>query len=371
MKYYTAILCLFFTTITTAQIDVSLSTLSGYETNINRYPEQFIKNGILLNKEDLHLNSMYQDVSAKFKYTKAWRHSVLKGYFTPKGRLYFSEQELNQYILNARLHYKYNFEHNLKWETNAMYRLKDRSGQDLDQNELSIPFGYSLANISSGLHFRLYKNNRAYAVANYGYKSFDKTSTRKVSYYKYGLDLEFKNILWKNHLLHTYGVTLGFSNRDYDITTFQNNTNSSRTWQYFKLGAFYKLPLNKQWSIKPMLSFEERIDKTNNQFGYKQIKPQLEIEYKGEQFLGKLSSSYRKRIFKTLTAQDIEEEEIGILNYDYLRLKFDFEYKLNTNFSFVSEVYVLHRKSNNLNLNTTAYRSYNNNYVGIGMRYKF
>ncbi len=371
MKYYTTLLCLFFSAITSAQIEISVSSLSGFEANIYRTPDQFVEDDILLNKEDLHLNSIYQDVNTRFKYTKTWRYSTLKGYFTPKGRFYFSEPELNQLTLNAKLHYKYNFKNNLKWETNLIYRLKNRSGQDLDQNELGIPFGHSLANISSGLHFRLYKNNRTYAIANYGYKSFDKTSTRKVSYYKYGLDLEFKNILWKSHLLHSYGVTLGFNNRDYDITTFQNNTNRTRTWQYFKLGVFYKLPLNKQWSIKPMLSFEERIDKTNNQFGYKQIKPQLEINYRGEKFTGNFRANYTKRTFKTLTAQDIEEEEIGVLNYDYLRLKFDFEYKLNTNFSLASEVYALHRKSNNLNLNTTAYRSYNNNYVGIGMRYKF
>ena len=61
MKYYKLFLCLFVSSIMTAQIDFNASTLSGYESNINKVPSSLLSGGDLLEKEDLYMNSAYQD----------------------------------------------------------------------------------------------------------------------------------------------------------------------------------------------------------------------------------------------------------------------------------------------------------------------
>lgn len=371
MKNLTLFLCLFVSSIMTAQIDFTASSLSGYESNINKAPKTLEMNGDFLDKEDLYLNSIYQDVIFRFKYSKKWGQSSFGAYITPEVRYYFSETEANQLIFNSRLTYKYTIKKNLRWENSFQYKIKDREGQDLDENELSVPFGYNLLNLNSGLRFRLYKNNRSFVRLNYGSKKFDNSNSRSVQYNLYGFNGEFKNIKWKNHLLHSYGIIFGYTNRDYKIINFSNNSNGNRTWKYLDAGIFYKLPINKQWFMQPEISYQKRTDKTNDAFGYSQIRPEITISYETARLLAKLNTSYTKRGFDNLNAENSNNVVIGALDYDYLRIRGDVEYNINNKLSFVFEGYLLDRKSNNTNVTTTAYRSYTNSYVGIGLRYQF
>ena len=103
MKYYTLFLCLFVSSILSAQIDFSASTLSGYESNINKVPDILEVNGDVLEREDLYMSSAYQDLIFRFKYSKKWNKSSFAAYITPQIRYYFSEQDANQTILNTRL----------------------------------------------------------------------------------------------------------------------------------------------------------------------------------------------------------------------------------------------------------------------------
>ena len=48
-----------------------------------------------------------------------------------------------------------------------------------------------------------------------------------------------------------------------------------------------------------------------------------------------------------------------------------FKYQLTKALSFISEIYLINRLSNNTNMNTNAFRSYTNNYIGFGINYKF
>lgn len=371
MKYYTLFLCLFVSSFLSAQIDFSASTLSGYENNINKVPDVLEVNGDILEREDLYMSSAYQDLIFRFKYIKKWNKSSFAAYITPQIRYYFSEQDANQTILNTRLTYKYDIRKNFRWENSFQYKIKDREGQDLDQNELSVPFGYKLMNLNSGLRFRLYKNNRTFVRLNYGSKEFDNSNSRSVMYNLYGINTEFKNIKWRNHLLHSYGVRLGYTNRDYQITNFSDGSNSNRTWTYIDAGVFYKLPISKQWYIQPELSYQKRTDKTNGIFGYSQIRPEVNISYESARFEINFMTSYTSRSFNNLNASNEDEEVIGNLDYDYWRVRANMEYILNKRFSLVFDGYLIDRVSNNTDITTTAFRSYTNSYVGFGLKYNF
>lgn len=206
MKYYPVILCLFLSSIVSAQIDFSATTYSGYERNILQVPDILEANGEVLEEEDLYANSAYQDLIVRFRYSKEWGKHSFAATVTPEIRYYFTESDLNQTIFDTRLSYKYNIKKNFRWENSLRYKIKDREGQDLDQVELSVPFGYKLFEASSGLRFRLYKNNRTFVKVNFLSKDFNNSSTRSVMYNLYGIQTEFKNIKWRNHLLHSYGI---------------------------------------------------------------------------------------------------------------------------------------------------------------------
>ena len=250
-------------------------------------------------------------------------------------------------------------------------KIKDREGQDLDQNELSVPFGYKLLNLSSGLRFRLYKSNRTFVKLNYSAKNFDDSSTRSVMYHLYRIHGEFKNIKWRNHLLHSYGVRLGYTSRNYEITNFSDDSRGDRTWNYLDVAVFYKLPINKQWTVEPEVSYQKRTDKTNTTFGYSQFRPELTLSYESAKFEAQINTSYTKRSFNNLTAQNSNNQTVGKLSYDYWRVKGAMEYSINSKVSAVFEGYLIDRNSNNTNVSTNAFRSYANSYIGLGIRYQF
>lgn len=371
MKYYPLLLCLFVSSILTAQIDFSATTYSGYEQNILQVPDLFEANGELLTQEDLYANSAYQDLLIRFKFSKKWEKHSFAAYLTPEIRHYFSESDLNQTIFNARLSHKYDIKKNFRWENSIRYKIKDREGQDLDQVELSVPFGYKLFELTSGLRFRLYKNNRTFVKLNFLSKDFDNSNTRSVMYNLYGINTEFKNIKWRNHLLHSYGIKVGYNSRDYKITNFSDNSSGDRTWNYVDAAIFYRLPLSKKFYIQPELSYQKRMDETNDRFSYDQIRPELTLVYQSARFEAKITTSYTGRSFSNIIAENDEGDDVGNLKYDYFRLRTQLEYNINNKLSLVFESYTIDRNSNNTDPTTQAFRGYINQYAGVGLRYNF
>lgn len=371
MRYYTVILCLFLSSHSIAQLDVTASTFTGFETNINQVPDQLELNGDFFEQEDLYMNSAYQDLVVRFKYKYNWKNNSLTFYLTPDIRYYFSEAESSQTILNTRISHKYMIRKNFNWENSIQYKIKDREGQDLDQVEIGIPFGYKQFKASTGLRFRMSKSNRSLVRVNYMSKDFDNSNSRSVMYSLYGIDAEFKQIKWRNHLLHSYGVKLGYDHRDYAITNFSNNSNDDRTWTYFNASIFYRLPFSKKFYIQPELAYLNRNDQTNNRFSYSQIRPELNLVYKTARFEAKVTTSYTGRTFSTLIADNIEGDPVGQLEYKYFRLRANMGYNLNNKWSLLLEGSIIDRNSNQTDITTSAFRSYLTQYAGIGFRFNF
>lgn len=370
-NYYPLYLCLFLTLISYGQTTISFQSLGGYEPNTNRAPEFFINEDQdqELERKDLYLGGVYQDIEAKLAYRYKTKTSLFKIGFAPELRFFYDEPNANLAVYNGSLYHKYSFSKHTQWENKLTYKRKQREGQDLDQNELSVPLGYQWIGVTSGLHFRLYKSNRSLFRLSFGEKTFDDSDTRKVSYYKYGGEFRFKQVFWSNHLLHSYGVKASFFNRDYAITQINDGKKSDRTWQYIGMELFYDLPIDKRLSVEMAVNYEKRDDVTNSRFGYKQWTPSLGLEFENDRCNVKLTSSYTIRDFDGLMANDIEEEEIGYLKYRYTRLQGSIAYHISSKFSLVAEGSFINRNSNNEDETTTAYRSYRNYYTGIGLRW--
>ena len=368
MKYTIVCISVLVTLCAHSQVKVSFSSLSGYETNIYKSPSSFVSEGELLDKNDLFASSAYQDGIIQFKYGKNWDNSNLKISFTPEIRYYFSQEDAQRIVLNGRVKYGYNFSRNTKWENSVSFKNKNQKGQDLDANELSTPLGYNRINLESKVSFRLSKKNRTAISLSYGNKSFDASESRQVSYDIYGLNLSTKQVRWKNHLLHSYGVNIGFFGRKYTLFSLEDETNSFRSWNYFNAEIFYKFPFHKKLSVQPELGFEKRMDETSNQFGYNEFSAGFKLKYTSDKFLLNLAPNFSFRSFDQLNTTGSSTQK---LNYKYIRANMNLEYKLNKRLSITSRAYVIDRNSNNNNINTTAYRSYQNNYFGLGLKFIF
>ncbi|MGH1383598.1 hypothetical protein [Kordia sp.] len=362
-----------FSTYVNGQIKVKTETSAGFESNIFKAPNTLFSEDtdILMQREALVTESMYQDALFNFSYRFKDRTHDLKFSMTPEFRYYFDEPSAKRIILNSRVNYTMRLKKYFEWESTIQYKLKDQNGQDLDQNELNTRLGYRQLNAFSGLNYRWYKNNRSFVKLHYTYKNFDNSDTRAIAYHRYGVSTGFKHLNWKNGLLHSYGIQAGFYHRSYDILSRSSGQISKRTWQYLNVALSYKLPLSKNWNLTSGLAYEKRMDRTDDEFGYDQFRPSIRLQYKTDKLNLKLSSSYSLRRFNELTAENSEEIEVGLLEYDYLRARFSGAYQLNDQWAIIANANLIDRKSNNTNINTTAFRSYISYYAGLGVRFTF
>lgn len=371
MKLIITTICFLVGVATFSQFKASVATISGYENNINKSPNSYLVNDVLKTKKDLYQTSFYQEGILKLNYKEKGTGSEFNAYINPEIRYYYTEKKANRILLKTGLGYSYFFDKNYEWETNARYKLKDQKGEDLDEAELSTPLGYRVFNFNTGLHARFYKNNRTLLRASYDIKTFDKSEIRNTLYHRYGMLLKFQNFHRIDGKRHKAGFTASFYNRNYTLDYFTKNEIKHRTWQYFNAGVFYSLPLVKGVTIEPALNFEKRSDITNKKYGYSQLRPSLSVGYKDSRIRTKFAFSYSSRNFNSLKASTTEVKNIENLAYKYLKLTLRGTYKLNDDFYMVADNYFLDRKSNNTNLKTKAYRSYNKFYSGLGIRYNF
>lgn len=370
MKSIITTISLFLTTLLVAQVKTSIETLTGYESNIYKAPDSYILNNVLKGKNELYESSLYQEGIASVSYREKISNGSFKLFLTPEIRYYFSEPHANRIIVNAGARYRHKFTKALTWESNLRYKLKNQEGEDLDQAELSTPLGYNSFKINTGIKTKLYKNNKIYVRASFDLKKFDKSPTRKVSYNKYGIYAKFQHKYPVANKKHNVGFKLAYYHRDYTLNYFDGRL-KNRNWNYINAGVFYSLPLNRKIKTGVVLDFEQRIDATNNKYGYNQIRPSAYIKFKQNNLKGKVAYVYTNRTFKTLQANSTEQNDIGALTYKNSKFTLSASYKLTERINVLTDNYFFTRNSTTTDINTTAYRSYEKYYTGIGVKYNF
>ncbi|WP_298510136.1 hypothetical protein [uncultured Kordia sp.] len=372
-RFLVAVIAVTFSNTIYGQVQVSTETTTGFESNIFKAPNSLFSEDtdVLMQREALVTESLYQDALFKFSYRFKDRNYDFKFSMNPEFRYYFDAPNAKRLLLNSRANYTMKLKRRLEWESDVHFKLRDQKGQDLDQNELNTTLGYRQLNAFSGLNFRWYKNNRSFVRLEYRFKDFYNSNTRSIAYHRYGISTGFRHLDWKDGLLHSVGIEAGFYHRSYDIVSRATGQTSDRVWQYLNVALSYKLPLSQHWNLTTGFAYEKRMDRTNDEFGYNQFRSSIKLQYKAEKLNLRLTSSYSLRKFNELVAENSEENEVGLLKYDYLRLRFLGSYQLNNNWSIIANGYLIDRASNNTNVNTTAFRAYNSYYAGIGIRYTF
>jgi len=353
-----------------AQFNVSIGTFSGYESNINKSPDGLLQDDILLKREQLHLNSSYQDGFIDAKYQIKWKNNLLRGYLNPKMRYYFSHPSASIITLNSRVKHLYSFSKNTKLENNIYYKIRDREGADLEEVELRTPLGYKLFNATSLVHFKTHKKNRTFVKLNYGNKRFDNSNSRAVVYDFYGVDLDYKNNYKPKKPTHYYGFGMGYYSRFYSILRLENREKSDRNWTYLDVSGFYNMPITKRLNLKTSFYYQNRKDRTQDRFGYTQIKPSMNLKYKFSKLSVSITGEYYIRDFDNLEVK-ISDEDRDALKYTFVKFKSATKYQIDDHLSFSVTGFYIDRASNNVNLNSQAFREYTNYYFDLGVSYKF
>ncbi len=354
------------------QSEFEMETASGYMHNIFRSPSSFIDEDELFGKDDLIRSSIYQDMGFKGIFKKFWKNENISLRLYPKGRLFLSDTEATFYTVYSRFRYEKNFSRKTRLWLTSHWNLRDREGENLDDNELRTPLGYRHLDISAGLFFRLYDQHRGFINLEIGNRNYQDAESNDLQYDYYTINTVFRNVFERPEGWHSYGIEAQLSKRLYERTYFEPEVpKETRDWSYIVLEPFYRWPVSKNWRLRGGVEWSKRKDNNKGTFTYRQIRPSLELRYKNEKWLIETEGSYTIRDFDGLNATNSAEEILGKLNFKYYRLKVDIEYELGRKLYLTANMYVNNRNSNRTNINTITFRSYDYYYAGIGLRFEF
>ncbi|WP_353779025.1 hypothetical protein [Winogradskyella sp. 3972H.M.0a.05] len=352
----------------------SLETQSGYEFNILKNPKTLEIEDELMNRDDLWQNSFYQDVNGYVSYTYKASKNKLRWNASTRNRLYFEQQDFNRYKFTTALNYQFKSSEvgHTRWETDLEFQIKEQNIINNDEAFLRTPFSYKRYTLTTGLHFRPIKQNRTYLEVGFIHKDYDPTETRDFQYNALTAMLETKNVFWSNHKLHKYGVILNYQNRIYDERSLTGANITNRKWQYISGTAFYEFPITKQWSVEPEFSIMKRNDNTTQgNASYFQWSPTLSTSYKTGDWKLKARVGYRNRVYNDLQANTNEGLLTENIQYDYFTAYVDLERRLNKNLFLTLTASSINRDSNQTAVTSTAFRSYENHYIGLGLKWGF
>ena len=350
--------------------DLYVETQSGYESNILRAPNSFIEDGVQMGPDEIQLSSFYQEVDIRGLITRSWGPHKFSVRLQPKGRFYFSEGDASYYTVYSRLRYENELNRNTRWLLTARYNFRDRDGNNLDDNELLTPLGYGHLEFSSGLFFRMYPQNRSFIEVRYANRDYTDGEVNDLKYDLFGVDAVIRNVFKRPEGYHSYGIETGFSNRQYTRTFVDPEEPATvRNWNYFYAEGFYRYPVTRELRIRPGFRYMIRTDTDTGRFSYSEIRPSVEISYNGERFSADFNASYVDRTFDQLRAVDTDNNDLGRLQFQYLRLRLDLEHAITDNLALVGTFYMNNRESNRTRETSLLFRSYNYNYSGIGLRF--
>ena len=351
-------------------MNVSLETNSGYEHNIFKFPSIYLdSNGEPLTGSDAYINSFYQRIYARLEAKQIWQKSELSLSVSPQTIFYYSESEFNYSEFFTKLEYQYDFKKSLELKTTVWYRLKNRDGLNADASDLAFPLGYTHYGIYSTLDFRWFKNNRSQFRLSYNSKHYDATETSDLSSNAFAGKYILKNIFKQRTGYHHYGIELNYSNKAF--SRIQNSGTDNFTWHDAIAELFYKYPISKSLDMRGMLSYKIREDSNADRFSYRQIQPALHFRYREKAWDVDFTTSYTLRNYATIEATNSDDEVLGKLEYNYLRINLNVENNINDQLIVFLDGNFTHRNSNRTNINSIFFRSYDYANVSLGIRYRF
>lgn len=347
-------------------------TLSGYEYNYFKSPDQLVLGDSTLTSADLIASSSYQDFIADYDYRYKKKGHRIRFRIAPELRFFHERADDSYWQVNSWLKYDYRLGKRTKLLAEGRFNRMNREGLDGAQDILVNPLGYTLYGASAGLGFALLKNNRSELEFFGNYKNFDAFGSRDLEYLERGASLSTRQEFRPGKYEHQLSARVYYKQRLY--TTFNaadSPAGGERDWWYFRSDISYSFPLSGYVDLEPEVIYYQRIDRLEERSGFRQLGAGMRLSVKTEKTKLRAAAKYQLRGYDEIEAADLEGEGYAPLRYDYLDLSLSFEHQLPLKgLFFIGEGFSRVRETNTLSLSSRSFRDYRTYYAGLGLRWK-
>ncbi|QTE23265.1 hypothetical protein [Polaribacter cellanae] len=369
-----SLICLFLTILISGQTKHKFKTrtLTGYEYNYFKSPEEILRGGKLFTKDKLIKSSAYQDIKVNYSYKYKYNLHKINFSTTPKTRLFYNNSNDSYWSLHTNLKYTYNLIKRTKLFLNTSFLRMARKGLDGDQDVLVNPLGYSNYGLNVGVFFKPINKNSTTIETFFKFRDYDKFGTRDLEYKEFGVQLNTVQSFKPNKLIHKYGITSSFRKRDYKVfNAASTKPNKERNWNLIYAMAFYQYPISKKLKVKSGYYYLTRIDKLNNKSGYKQHGPSLQIKFRSKKTILSTSFKYLSRNYANLKSKNNDGFIGEKIKYKYFEFSANMSHKLGKNgFYLTANAYSMLRSTNFTNIRARSFRGYRNQYAGVGVKWE-
>ena len=347
-------------------------TATGYEYNYFKSPETILMDGVLLTKESLIASSVYQDIAIDYKYTYRSKKNSFRISLQPYARLFYETTDDSYWSLNARAAYKYAPGKKTVLSLEARFKRMAREGLGGNQDVLINPLGYSNYGTTASIELEPFRQNTLTVETFYNFKNFDAYGVRDLQFNELGVQLGTVQQFKVHKLKHEIGLRAYVKKRLYD--TFNASeviTDGVRDWDYLNATLFYKLPLSKRLKISPDFVYYARRDNSTNRSGFHQYGPGLGLRYRGKSTRLRSTFSYITRMYSDIEARDNEPGIGENIQYKYVNAEFHATQRLGKHLSLTATLYSKLRNTNYTDVEARSFRSYRNQYAGLGVLWEF
>ncbi|NAS31130.1 hypothetical protein GTQ40_09125 [Flavobacteriaceae bacterium R38] len=351
---------------------LEINTLSGYEFNYFKSPDQVLQNGILFNQDSLISSSSYQDINADYDVNHHWKENRLRFSITPGARIFYENPDDSYWTVNATVKYDRELNKKVDFLAGILFKRVAREGLDGAQDVLINPLGYTNIGVNTGIGFRPWKKNKSTIEAFYNNRNFDAFGIRDLQFDEYGVRFKTTQRFKVNKLKHAYGLTGYIKKRLYDTFNASDVVpDGERDWDYIRLTPFYELPVNKNLKLTSSFLYYVRIDNLEDRSGFNQYGPKIAFTFDDDQTKIRSSFSYVMRDYTFFEARDNNGLIGENIQYNYADFSLKATRKIRKSMYLTADIYSRIRTTNFTDIEARSFRSYRNQYAGVGLMWDF
>lgn len=379
MKKLSIILFLFLPVLLSAQNQLSgyISQQLGMEKNPLRNPSSlFNEDGELFESQELTPLLFQSNTNFYLRWQRKWE----KVSFGLKPKLsyvwYPSMTETN--LLRVNLEQQLSFKLTKKWTLyqTAFWQKRQRNGADLAEEVFTLPRSYNQKGLSAGLQYKWNKHwlvDWENTILNRQFFTEEDTET---FYNGWKSSLELKGRWKKADVLKKFYARLQYEQRNWErIRFFEEEEEeeeeievlSTTLMIYSRFRTGVSLALNDQLEWSPYLEILNRNSSVNRQ-DYMNYKLGFALSWEKDEFSVDWKPAVSRRIFASLSPDSSSSANLA---YWYWSNSLQLNYQLASNW----EVYLLwshmNRDSNFDLEDARTFRSYQQYYIGIGVKFRF
>lgn len=380
------------------KINAEISSGAGFERNVFNSPESYLTlAGDTLNRSALVQDALFWHTEAGVKFK--WKRNKWQFEWDTGGevRRYDGLKQANTNDFQTTFGFTHKGKKN--WTKGAELRLRmvDRLGINVLGSELLTPFSFSQAEVN-GFATRKWKKSELTIKAKFIHKDYDECvgcgllgETLSLTQNEIDVALEEEIILKEiDRLKQKLSFSIRFRDRQYkewiNYDVLDPNfdglgpdpflpidsalTYSPRHWQYYIGRVDYTLPLSKIAKVKAALEYTRRQDVSDGDFSFSQWQPGIYLYVKKDPWNARLYMSYTVRDYSDRLAQQLSGPPLPNLSYRYLRASLKVERKIKGNWFAFVDGGVAYRNSNTSAVDTRVRRSYFNEEIMLGAKYK-